>query len=121
MKRLLAIGMMILCLLIGFQQALIVLYFNLHQAAIEAEFCVNKNSPALRCQGVCFLKKTLHEVEHREAVANTRFPRFDMLLLRSFEFMPLISSIEMPCRYVRHPENHYIAPFLEVYVPPPIV
>ncbi len=121
MKRLIAIAMMVLCLLTGFQQALIVMYFNLHQDAIEAAYCINKSRPALRCQATCFLKKTLDEVEHREAISSKGFPRMDMLLLSIWEFNAPVSSLEIAYRYAIYPEDHYAAPFLDVLVPPPIV
>lgn len=37
--------LMLLSVLIGFQQAIIVMHFKLNQERIEKEFCENKNKP----------------------------------------------------------------------------
>ncbi|WP_163400479.1 hypothetical protein [Flavobacterium fluviatile] len=57
MKKVFSITMIILFLLVSFQQALIIVHFKLNQEQIEQEFCINKSKPELQCHGKCHLKK----------------------------------------------------------------
>ena len=64
MRKVFSIAMIMLFLLVSFQQALIIVHFKLNQNVIEKEFCVNKAKPQLQCHGKCHLKKELEKSDH---------------------------------------------------------
>ncbi|RKD13817.1 hypothetical protein BCY91_09665 [Pelobium manganitolerans] len=40
--------------------------YKLNKSHIATALCINKNKPALHCQGKCFLKKKLAEAEQKQ-------------------------------------------------------
>ncbi len=54
MQKVLSVLLAVLCLLIGFQKALMLVHFKLNQASIEETLCINKNQPELQCHGSCY-------------------------------------------------------------------
>lgn len=55
-------------------------WFYSHQAAIAQKHCVNKDRPALKCNGKCFLSKKIKEAEQhqQEDRAKTEAPVFQL-------------------------------------------
>ncbi|WP_270089955.1 hypothetical protein [Sphingobacterium sp. SYP-B4668] len=121
MRSVFCVLMMILSLLIGFQQAIIVVHFKLNQAAIEQQFCVNKDKPQLHCHGICHLKKQLQETENTDTASLNIFQRVDMLPITIFKFEAYKLSIELLCTPSIYKEIPYTDPYLEIFVPPPLV
>ncbi len=111
--------MMILCLLAGFQQAIIVVYFNLNQEAIEQAFCVNKDKPALECHGNCHLKKQLEKTKNTALASIDVYHKVDMLCSAFTEFDARNVIIEIQARLPSYKEIHYKEPYCEIFVPPP--
>lgn len=59
---------MVTFVLTTFNKSIILCNFYLNQRAIAKEFCVNKDKPAMHCNGHCYLKKQL-ENEHQQEQA----------------------------------------------------
>jgi len=120
MKRVVSVLLMVLSLIIGFQQAIIVMHFNLNQAAMEQKFCVNKNEPGLQCHGTCFLRKQLQKTGNSESTTISIYQKVDMLPALITKFEANDGVIEIPMKAPTYNEIQYKAPALEVFVPPPI-
>lgn len=120
MKIVYSVLLLVLSLLIGLQQAIIVVHFKLNRDAIEERFCTNKNKPELQCHGTCHLKKQLQEAENAASASLSIYPKIDMVpaLLTEWEIKHSITKIlsETPI----YKEILYVAPCREVIVPPPI-
>lgn len=121
MKRVISVLMIILSLLIGFQQAIIVMHFNLNQEAIEQAFCVNKNKPELQCHGTCHLKKQLQKTENADSASIGIYPRVDMIPVSVAEFEARDFVSEIRNNTAIYKETFYMEPLREIFVPPPIV
>lgn len=120
MKRLLISFLMILSLLIGFQQAIIVVHFKLNQKEIEAAFCVNKDEPTVHCHGACFLRKQLKKAEEKGAVPSTVYSKVDLMTVPFIEFELCDLIMDVAINSPGYQEISYKDPFREVLVPPPI-
>ncbi|RQP18446.1 MAG: hypothetical protein EAS52_05465 [Parapedobacter sp.] len=120
MKQVVNVLMIALSLLIGFQQAIVVMHFNLNQKAIEQEFCINKNEPGLQCHGTCYLKKQLQKTGNADPASIGIYKRVDMLPISSTEFETLNLTVEIRSNLSIHKEVHYMEPCREIFVPPPI-
>lgn len=112
--------MMALSLLIGFQQAIIVMHFKLNQETIEQKFCINKNKPELQCHGICHLKKQLQGTEKSDSASISIYQRVDMLSISVMEFKANNSVIGIRANTSIYKEARYMEPYREVFVPPPI-
>src|SRR5690606_1079456 len=112
--------LMLLSVLIGFQQAIIVMHFKLNQEKIEKAYCENKNKPELQCHGLCHLKKQLEDQENSETATVKNYPRVDMLVAPEFEF--IVNNNDSECSEVItvYQEVYYKEPLREVFIPPPI-
>lgn len=69
MTRLLAFSLAALMLLQTFSREIIVVDYQVHKARITQLFCVNKDKPALRCNGKCHLAKQLRKASDSESKA----------------------------------------------------
>ena len=112
--------MMVLSLLIGFQQAIIVLHFKLNQKAIVDEFCINKNQPKLHCEGKCFLKKQLQKTDQSDPSATHTYQKVDMFFISNMDLDIKHLATEIKHKKVAAKRTIYTAPHLEIFVPPPI-
>mgnify|MGYP001419294501 CR=1 FL=1 len=121
MKQVFSVLMMILSLLIGFQQAIIVMHFKLNQEAIEKEFCINKHKPETQCHGVCHLKKQLQKSENSEPFSIGIYQRVDMLPISVTKFETRNIIIDIQNYTSIYKAIHYTEPYREIFVPPPIV
>ncbi|VTR35104.1 hypothetical protein [Sphingobacterium thalpophilum] len=120
MKQVFSVLMMLLSLLIGFQQAILVMHFKLNQVAIEKAFCVNKNKPEMQCHGICHLKKQLQKMENSDSDSIGVYQRVDMLPISSTEFETRRLTVEIWNGIPMYKEVHYTEPYREIFVPPPI-
>ncbi len=112
--------LMLLSVLIGFQQAIIVMHFKLNQERIDKEFCENKNKPELQCHGLCHLKKQLEDQESSDTANVKNYPRVDMLVVADFEFIVDDSDTELCDVITGYQEVYYKEPLMEIFIPPPI-
>ena len=120
MKQVFSVLMMVLSLLTGFQQAIIVMHFNLNQEVIEQKFCVNKNKPELHCHGTCHLKKQLKKTGNTDPASTNIYQRIDMLPISVTEFEVRNLTIEIRSNISIYKETLYMEPYREIFVPPPI-
>ncbi|MBK1442560.1 hypothetical protein JHJ32_21350 [Parapedobacter sp. ISTM3] len=120
MKQVFSVMMMVLSLLVGFQQAIIVMHFKLNQEAIEQEFCVNKSKPELHCHGTCHLKKQLQKTGNSDPASIGIYQRVDMLPISFTEFELKSLIIELRKYTPIYKAIHYSEPYREIFVPPPI-
>lgn len=121
MKQVFSVLMMVLSLLIGFQQAIIVMHFKLNQEVIEQEFCVNKNNSELQCHGVCHLEKQLQKTGRSDAASIGDYQRVDMLPISYREFEVRNLTVEIRNEIPIYKKTYYTDPYREIFVPPPIV
>lgn len=121
MKQVFSVLMMVLSLLVGFQEAIIVMHFKLNQEAIEQEFCVNRNRPELQCHGTCHLKKQLQKTKNTDTASIGFYQRVDMLPISSMEFEARSLTVEIWNSIPIYKEIQYTEPYREIFVPPPIV
>ncbi len=119
MKQVFSVLMMVLSLLVGFQQTIIVMYFKLNQEAIEQEFCINRNKPQLQCHGTCHLKKQLEKTKNTAPASIDVYHKVDMLCSAFTEFDARNVIIEIQARLPSYEEIHYKEPYCEIFVPPP--
>ncbi len=120
MKIVYSVLLMVLSLLIGFQQAIIIMHFKLNRDAIEQRFCINKNKPELQCHGTCHLKKELQETENSGSSAISNYPKIDIFPV-SFAVLEVTNPIvDIQSKTSIHKETLYISPYREIFVPPPI-
>ncbi|WP_313190074.1 hypothetical protein [Sphingobacterium sp.] len=112
--------LMLLSVLIGFQQAIIVMHFKLNQEKIEKAYCENKNKPEMQCHGLCHLKKQLEDQENSETATLKNYPRVDMLVASDFEFILSNSDSEYNEVITAYQEVYYKEPSREIFIPPPI-
>jgi len=120
MNRIFSVLMMVLSLLMGFQQTILVLHFKVNQKAIEQEFCINKSRPERQCHGNCYLIKRLREAESKEQASNTMYQRMDMLPVSIFEFKADSPVVEIGSCVAVYQEGRYKEPWRKIVVPPPI-
>ena len=59
-RQQIAIFLSVLMLSVSFIDLIQLAAFKFNQGFIATVFCVNKDKPALKCDGKCFLKKTLN-------------------------------------------------------------
>ena len=121
MKKVFSITMIILLLLVSFQQALIIVHFKLNQKNIEKEFCVNKAKPELQCHGKCHLKKELEKSDNNSDLElNSISKNIDIILTAEIEFaLNIIKEINSK-KVLIYKETGQTEPCLEIFVPPPI-
>lgn len=121
MKKVFSFTMTMLFLLVSFQQALIIVHFKLNQNIIEKEFCVNKTKPELQCHGKCHLKKELEKSDNNDLELTSIGKKIDIYLNSNFEFeIPIVKTVKVT-KAVIYREFELIEPYLEIFVPPPIL
>ena len=120
MKIVYSVLLMVLSLLMGFQQAMIVVHFKLNRDAIEQRFCINKNKPELQCHGTCHLKKQLRETENSASSSIRIHPKIDLFPVSFTEPEVKNSTTEIRNKIPVYKEILHIAPYREIFVPPPV-
>lgn len=112
--------MIILILLVSFQQALIIVHFKLNQYKIEQDFCINKSKPELQCHGKCHLNKELDQSENSDLGFNSISKKIDIALISNTEFTLEITKQINSNKATIYREFRHFEPYLEIFVPPPI-
>lgn len=123
MKQLISVLMMFLCLLVGFQQALYFMHYELNKKQIEKEHCININKPEMKCHGFCYLKKKLEKAENNsaeKALVNT-YKKVDMFSISRVDILPISNSVEVNEKEALYIEVSYKEPEQKIFIPPPIV
>ena len=120
MRKVCCIFLMLLSLLMGFQQAIVIVHFKLNQQTLEEQFCVNKNRPEMNCHALCFLKKKLRNQDEGASNGLSNYKKIDLMhtdliVLRPEAFEPLMNQIHIP-----YGVPVYTGPVPEVRIPPPI-
>ena len=77
-----SVSILFICLIAAtFSNLWILLSFNINQNFIAKELCVNKNDPAMHCNGHCYLSKQLANEEKPSSPFNTQSSeRFEIQL-----------------------------------------
>ena len=65
-----------------FWQTFTIIHFYLNQDEIEAEYCINKDKPELKCKGQCHLKEQLEKAspDQQDAAKTTGMTKSALLL-----------------------------------------
>jgi len=119
LRKAVAYLLMFLSLLIGFQQAIMILQFKINQQQLEEIYCINKNAAELACHGECFLKKKLAEANDNQAEQTMISPIIHLIFT---EAMVKLAAwfFTLPARGVFLAQiPPYTSPSLEVLIPPP--
>lgn len=120
MTKFFSIVMMALSLLIGFQQAVIVIHFKANQAIIEQTLCVNRNSPDVQCHGACYLKKQLQKTQDTGSPSISICHRVDVLPGSVIELDGTCRTIVLINNTTILKAARYTEPCRKIFVPPPI-
>ncbi|MEO8710715.1 MAG: hypothetical protein ABI405_01265 [Parafilimonas sp.] len=77
-----SVTILFICLVAAsFSNLCIIFSFNINQKFIAKELCVNKNDPAMQCNGHCYLSKQLANEEKPSSPFNTKSSeRFEIQL-----------------------------------------
>jgi hypothetical protein len=77
-----SVSILFICLMAAtFSNLFILFSFNINQNFIAKELCVNKNDPAMHCNGHCYLSKQLANEEKPSSPLNTQSSeRFEIQL-----------------------------------------
>lgn len=120
MRKVFSITMIILLLLVSFQQALIIVHFKLNQQRIEREFCVNQARPEMQCHGKCHLKKELEKSDTGDSELTSIGKKIDIALTSYLQFtVPVLKAINSN-KIMIYKELALLEPCVEIFVPPPI-
>lgn len=120
MKTILSALLMLLSLLIGFQQTIIVAHFEQNKDFIAQHFCINRDRPELQCQGSCYLKKQLQETEHSESgPGSIRMQKTaDLFPVSTGSLLVNLIALDFDHQLPVYQEPHYMEPYREIFVPP---
>lgn len=113
--------MTMLFLLVAFQQALIIVHFKLNQQKIEQEFCINKDKPEMQCHGKCHLKKELQKTDNTDLELNSIYKKIDIVLTSNYEFTVSVLKTITSNKVSIYKKFRLSEPYLEIFVPPPIM
>lgn len=121
MKIIFNVLLIVLCLLIGLQQAIIVIYFKLNRDAIEQKFCINRNKPELQCHGTCHLKQQLQKTENPESASLNNYPKIEIFPVSTTDLKVENSITVIQKIQSYYKETLYINPYRKILIPPPII
>ncbi|MBK0370447.1 hypothetical protein [Flavobacterium agrisoli] len=119
MKNVFSITMIFLFLLVSFQQALILVHFELNQKSIEADFCVNKNKPELQCHGKCHLKKELEKSDKSDLELKSIGKKIEVFLHSNTEFYIQLQPLFRIKEESFYKEKKLLMTHFEILHPPP--
>jgi hypothetical protein len=80
LKKALAILLTFSILVQGMVNLGLCAYYQLNKKEIAAKFCVNKNKPAMHCNGQCYLGKQLKKAEENEKRQNQNLREKDEVI-----------------------------------------
>jgi hypothetical protein len=122
LKKLVAISLVLLLSMQVSRELLTGIWYWLNETEITAQFCVNKEKPALMCNGKCHLKKTL-EASRDTSPVPLGLPLHEdrqefFALPVSFSVVPFFSN-QNKCRNSWHYRFYYgYSPAFFVFHPP---
>lgn len=119
MKKLTAILLASLIIIVPMSNVVIYLAFKINQSVIAEVLCINKNQPSLHCDGKCYLKEKLAESNDKKNQSSP-FKHMEDTMRITFFHHPLESlflrSREEKCRhcfeYAGLSSTIYLNPFL---------
>lgn len=91
MRRAIAIFFTLIMLSVSFKEMVQYVAFKLNQDSISALFCVNKDKPEMKCDGKCYLKKSIQAAEKEDKQSKPVPPPNEKSLVVFFE-NALVSS-----------------------------
>ncbi|MBY0425155.1 MAG: hypothetical protein K2Q22_05925 [Cytophagales bacterium] len=120
MKKLISIGFALIFLFQGGVRLFIIADYNIRKEKIAATICVNRNNPALGCEGHCYLERQLKNQQEKEG----KIPNF---LKEKGEMDFLINSIQINVLCFQSAENSWTSvyqrncldAFSSIFHPPP--
>ena len=122
MARLLALLLAALVLLQTFSRELVVLDYRVHKERITELFCVNKDKPALHCNGKCHLVKQLRKASDSESkapAAGFSKVKYEVVVPPIFRLAASVSGRPQPLRFKPAALGFYAsAPGRGIFHPP---
>jgi hypothetical protein len=123
MKRLISISL-ILCLVIQtFTSVSFLTFYQFNRNFITEAFCVNKDKPALHCEGKCFINKQLTKdkeaQEHSSNSIETSAYHLFMPPSVTFYLDRLLPGFEAPVAF--YSKHLLLSPFFSTFHPPKAV
>ena len=85
MRRAIAIFFTLIMLSVSFKEIVQYAAFKLNQDSISALFCINKDKPELKCDGKCYLKKSIQASEKENKQSKPVPPPDEKSLVVYFE------------------------------------
>ncbi|MBO0360600.1 hypothetical protein J0X19_21745 [Hymenobacter sp. BT186] len=110
MARFLSFFLVGLLLLQTFSRELVVLDYQVHKERITELFCVNKDKPALHCNGKCHLAKQLRKASDSESkvpAAGFAKVKYDVVVPVTFYLQTPASITPTALRFARPLPTHY--------------
>ncbi|SEG71934.1 hypothetical protein [Sphingobacterium lactis] len=120
MRKVCCIFLMLLSLLMGFQQAIVIVHFKLNQQTLEEQFCINKNRPEMNCHALCFLKKKLRNQGDATSNSLSNYKKIDLMHTELFGLKSEVFGTQMNQIHIPYGVPVYTGPVPEVRIPPPI-
>jgi hypothetical protein len=97
-----ALFLAVLLLLQTFSRELVVLDYQVHKERITELFCVNKDKPALQCNGKCHLAKQLRKSSSSESkapAAGFAKIKYEVVVPFSFRLVVPLTNWLQPLRF----------------------
>lgn len=111
--------LILLTVLVNFQQSLIVMHFKINRDTIEHVYCENKEGSASACHGLCYLKKQLEKTESSDFPAYA-YAKMAMLPVEKPDFPLANVWSEIKKEHSREPMLLYNNPSVKKRSKPPI-
>ncbi len=86
-------------------------YYHLNKDYIVKQLCINRNNPAIHCNGHCFLSKQLKRAEQNEKQSNQSFKEKDEFIANNNRsilppYFPVYSKLSFVCYASHKPMAH---------------
>ena len=94
--------------------------YELNKSYISSVLCVNRDNPAMHCDGKCFLDKQLKQNQQRQDKDNgTLGNKIDVLLFCSDEMPVLFPGLySKTFLFPKETLNNYSSPSFDIFHPP---
>lgn len=115
MRQVVAIGLLFILMFPLSMKMGIIAYFKIEQKEIIDKYCVNKNKPAMHCNGKCHLNKQLEKVEEQRS--EQKSPLTNASEIFKLELLPFYLGKGLPTQFnlysqcLLKPYNTYLNPF----------
>jgi hypothetical protein len=64
--------------------------FEMNESYIAKELCINKNKPALRCNGKCYLMNKLKQAQDKEQKQEQQFQKVQLQMQEAIVALPFV-------------------------------